>query len=71
MKKQIKKASKPSKTKKPVLQKANHRKIEKELIARIQQQAAVAKLGQDALLGIELSKLFDEAVGIIAKTLDV
>lgn len=71
MKKQIKKANKPSKTKKPVLQKANHRKIEKELIARIQQQAAVAKLGQDALLGIELSKLFDEAVGIIAKTLNV
>lgn len=71
MKKQIKKANKPSKAKKPALQKANHRKIEKELIARIQQQAAVAKLGQDALLGIELSKLFDEAVGIIAKTLNV
>lgn len=71
MKKRIKKADKPSKAKKPVLQKADHRKIDDELSARIQQQAAVAKLGQDALLGNELSKLFDEAVGVIAKTLDV
>ena len=48
-----------------------NRRAEEELSARIQQQAAVAKLGQDALLGIELPKLFDEAVVVIAKTLDV
>lgn len=48
-----------------------NRSVEEELSARIQQQAAVAKLGQNALLGIELSKLFDEAVSIAAKTLDV
>ncbi len=48
-----------------------NKRAEEELSARIQQQAAVAKLGQDALLGIGLDKLFDEAVAITAKTLDV
>ncbi len=49
--------------------------IEHQLLANLQaqakQQAAVADLGQRALAGLDLSILLDEAVSLIAETLDV
>ncbi len=42
-----------------------------ELRGRARQQAAVAALGQRALEGVEPSVLLDEAVGLVARTLDV
>jgi len=42
-----------------------------EIHARARQQAAVAGLGQKALSGVDLPTLFNEAVGVVARTLDV
>ncbi len=44
--------------------------IEVELQARLRQQAAVATLGQQALGGIDISTLLDEAVTLVAHTLE-
>lgn len=44
---------------------------EEALRARVQQQAAVAQLGQRALAGADLSTLMDDTVGLVARTLDV
>lgn len=41
------------------------------LEAREQQQEVVAKIGQEALAGISLSRLFDDAIHLIAQTLNV
>jgi two-component system NtrC family sensor kinase len=48
-----------------------HKEVEEELKARVRQQAAVAELGQRALANPPLAELFDEAVGLVANTLDV
>jgi PAS domain S-box-containing protein len=48
-----------------------HKQIEEELKARARQQAAVAEFGQRALANPPLAELFDEAVAIVAHTLDV
>ena len=45
--------------------------LEEELTNLARQQAAVAQLGQRALLGIELPALMDETVAIVAQTLEV
>ncbi|MEB3283180.1 MAG: EAL domain-containing protein [Lyngbya sp.] len=49
--------------------------VEHQLLATLQaranQQAAVAHLGQRALAGVDLSLLLDEAVSLVAQTLDV
>jgi PAS domain S-box-containing protein len=45
--------------------------LEDELATRIRQQAAVAHLGQRALLGNDLLELMNEAVELIAQTLNV
>jgi PAS domain S-box-containing protein len=42
-----------------------------ELKARAQQQAVIVKLGQRALEGVDLYELMDEAVSVVASTLDV
>jgi PAS domain S-box-containing protein len=47
------------------------RQREEKLAARARQQAAVAKLGQIALVGRDLSAMMSEAVALIAQTLDV
>src|SRR5581483_3843386 len=44
---------------------------EKELGVRVRQQAAVARLGQLALSAVDLQALLDEAVRMIAQTLEV
>ncbi|MGE5659214.1 MAG: EAL domain-containing protein [Actinomycetota bacterium] len=46
-------------------------KADAELKIRARQQAAVAELGQSALAGTELPALLDEAVQLIARTLEV
>jgi len=48
---------------------SERKKAESELKARALQQAVVAELGQEALAGIELSKLMDQAVQRVAATL--
>jgi PAS domain S-box-containing protein len=48
-----------------------HKQVEEELKARARQQAAVAEFGQRALANPPLAELFDEAVGLVAHTLDV
>ena len=45
--------------------------IEADLRVRARQQAAVAELGQRALVGTDLSVLMDEAVSLVAQTLQV
>jgi signal transduction histidine kinase len=47
------------------------RLAERELQARLRQQAAVAALGQRALTDVNLDPLMDEAAVLIARTLDV
>jgi PAS domain S-box-containing protein len=47
------------------------KRVEAELLARARQQAAVADIGQRALGGAELQALIDEAVALVARTLDV
>ncbi|PSO95003.1 MAG: hypothetical protein BRC46_03545 [Cyanobacteria bacterium QS_6_48_18] len=44
---------------------------EKALQTRLQQQAAVAQLGQEALFDSELSTLFDEAAALVAQNLNL
>jgi PAS domain S-box-containing protein len=48
-----------------------HKQVEEELKARARQQAAVAELGQRALANPPIAELFDEAVVLVANTLDV
>jgi two-component system NtrC family sensor kinase len=48
-----------------------HKQVEDELKARARQQAAVAELGQRALANPPLAELFDEAVHLVAYTLNV
>lgn len=50
---------------------ARHEQIERELNLRLRQQAALAELGQRALSRTDLEALFDEAVHLVARTLDV
>ncbi|MDP9369749.1 MAG: HTR-like protein, partial [Chloroflexota bacterium] len=50
---------------------AEHGRRENDLQERIKQQAVVAALGQHALVGTDLSTLFDEAVRALAATLNV
>ncbi|WP_292466630.1 ATP-binding protein [Methanolobus sp.] len=45
--------------------------VEKVLQMREKQHAAVAKLGQDGLAGVELETLIQESVKLVASTLDV
>jgi PAS domain S-box-containing protein len=47
------------------------KQVEEELKARARQQAAVAELGQRALANPPLAELFDDAVDLVAHTLDV
>ncbi len=47
------------------------KRAEKELASRARQQAAVARLGQRALEEPGLSRLMDEAVSVVARTLGV
>src|SRR5205085_1748569 len=47
------------------------KRAERELEARARQQAAVADLGQRALARTDLSALLDEAVALVARTLEV
>src|SRR5262245_51070605 len=46
-------------------------KMEAELLARAQQQAVVAELGQYVLTGPDLATLLDETAGLVAQTLQV
>jgi len=50
---------------------AAHQRAEFLLKARLRQQAAVAQFGQQALSGTSISGLMDEAVSLIAQTLEV
>ena len=50
---------------------AAHQRAEFVLKARLRQQAAVAQFGQQALAGTNVSRLMDEAVSLIAQTLEV
>ncbi|MFL5840645.1 MAG: PAS domain S-box protein [Thermoleophilaceae bacterium] len=47
------------------------KRAEEELSRRAEQQALVAELGQRALASEDLRSVFDEAVGLVARTLDV
>ncbi len=47
------------------------KKTEKEINIRIRQQAAIAELGQQALVGTEIHKLLDNATELVSKTLDL
>ncbi len=47
------------------------KRAEGELSQRVRQQAAVANLGQRALAGHDLALLMDEAVALVARTLEV
>src|SRR5207302_1661182 len=46
-------------------------RAEEKVRERARQQALVADLGQRALMGIDIAVLMDEAVALVAKTLDV
>ncbi|MEX0617921.1 MAG: GAF domain-containing protein [Pseudohongiellaceae bacterium] len=46
-------------------------KAQKELMARLRQQAALARLGQYALTGCELQELMNQAVNMVAHTLEI
>src|SRR5208283_4734176 len=45
-------------------------RITSELASRARQQAAVAEVGQTALSGLELGRVFDEALVIVTRLLD-
>jgi signal transduction histidine kinase/ActR/RegA family two-component response regulator len=47
------------------------KKNEAEIVALADQQGAVVELGQNALKGIDLSELFDQAAALVAQTLQV
>jgi diguanylate cyclase (GGDEF)-like protein/PAS domain S-box-containing protein len=47
------------------------KRAEEALDVRARQQAALADLGQRALMGADLTALFNDAVGLVADTLDV
>jgi PAS domain S-box-containing protein len=47
------------------------KRVEEELKVRARQQAAVAEFGQRALANPSLAELFDEAVALVAQTLEV
>ncbi len=49
----------------------DRRGVEQALAARVRQQAVVSELGQQALSGMALPELIDEAVQQVARTLDV
>jgi PAS domain S-box-containing protein len=49
---------------------AQHKQVEQELKARLRQQAAVAELGQRALMMNDLQALMEEAVALTSRTLD-
>lgn len=49
----------------------DRRRAEQALAARMRQQAVVSELGQRALGGTPLAQLMDEAVRLVAQTLDV
>ncbi len=49
----------------------SRKQAEQALNARIYQQAAVAKLGQLALVGTDLSNLMEEAVALVAQSIEV
>ena len=49
---------------------AKYLSLEDELAQRARQQAVVARLGQRALLGVDLQTLMDETVELVAQTLD-
>jgi PAS domain S-box-containing protein len=53
------------------LENAERKRVEAELNARAKQQAAVAELGQQALTGIPLDLLLNQAVTLIAQILGV
>jgi PAS domain S-box-containing protein len=50
---------------------SDRKATQRELEARTRQQEAIAQLGQRALSGLDLAPLFDEAVALVAQTLDV
>lgn len=50
---------------------SERKRVEKILLMREKQQAAVAQLGQKGLAGIDLDTLMKESVRIVAETLDV
>ena len=55
-----------------VFQNVTHQQRNLRLLrARERQQAAIARLGQEALAGTDLSSLLDDAVRLVANTLDV
>jgi PAS domain S-box-containing protein len=54
-----------------VLDITDRKRAERSLEARVRQQAAVANLGRRALTAENLGNLFDDAVGLVAETLDV
>ncbi len=60
---------------KDISQRKSFSSVEHQLLATLQaqaqQQAAVAHLGQKALTGLDLSILFDQAVSLVSRTLDV
>ena len=47
------------------------KQTEQALLARVRQQAAVASLGQRALMGVGVATLMDEAVTLVVETLEV
>jgi PAS domain S-box-containing protein len=49
----------------------SRKQAQKALNARVYQQAAVAKLGQLALVGTDLSTLLDEAVALVGQSIEV
>ena len=53
------------------IENAERKRIEAELKTRAKQQAAVAELGQQALAGNRLDRLMNQAVTLIAQTLEV
>jgi PAS domain S-box-containing protein len=50
---------------------AERARAEEQIRARVDQQAAVAHIGQLALSGAELSAIFEEACGLVTRTLNV
>ncbi len=54
-----------------VIDVSNHKQAQRSLKARLNQQAAVAKLGQLALEGCELSSLMEEAVTLVTQGLEI
>lgn len=50
---------------------AERKRVEEEIKARVAQQAAVAKIGQNALSGTDLFALMQDSSVLVARTLDV